>query len=167
MKGQNLETKDKKKRWSHKAHANWLCPVQKNPPHLSWRITWDKIARKAIQDYWSRALQSPSQSKSKTVPKQGCAQADAAMPVPKFPSALLKAAATDGTSNSKVLQIQPSSCHPWVLQVCSHILSRCLSASWTNYWPHLPPAMRHSFSLSFPLPAEPLMWILLICLRQK
>lgn len=55
----------------------------------------------------------------------------------------------------------PASCAPWVLEVCSHTLSHCLSTSWTNDWPALPPAVLHSFLLSSSLPAEPLMWILL------
>ena len=106
MKGQNLETERQKEKVVSQGTCKLaLSCLQKNLPHFSWRITWAKIMGMAIQDYWSRALQSPSQQKSKPVPKQGCTQADAATLVPVQPSAFLTAAAINDTLNPKVLHI--------------------------------------------------------------
>lgn len=89
-----------------------LSCLQKNLPHFSWRIAWDKITGMAIQEYWSRALQSPSQQKSKFIPKLGCTQLDVPTLVPVHTSALLTAAAISAALSPKMLPIQPSSCPP-------------------------------------------------------
>lgn len=129
MKGQNLETKrQKEKMVSQGACKLALSCLQKNLPHFSWRIAWDKITGMAIQDYWSRALQSPSQQKSKPIPKQGCTQVDAATLVPGLPSAFLT----------------NSSCHQWYFesQNASHSAFQLSSLSVAGL-------LTHPFPLSF------------------
>lgn len=107
MKGQNLETKRQKEKMASQGACKLaLSCLQKNVPHFSWRITWDKTMGMAIQDYWSWGLQPTTNQKIK-IPKQGCLALWRC-----YTGAFLTAAAINDALNPKVLHIWPSSCPP-------------------------------------------------------